>query len=169
MNMMDLFICVFLGIGGYYGWKKGLVMALFQLIAVVLGLYIAFHFSNQIALIFVSSSDGVLVPLLAFILVLIGAYYLIKLSGKLFERSVKFVWPSVLNNLFGALVGSLKWCFMVGSFLLIFNSADSSNTLISSSTKNESLLYEFATDFAETIMPGVKNTLILGYDTVVKS
>jgi len=169
MNMLDLFIAVFLGIGAYYGWKKGLIMALFQLVAVVLGLYIAFHFSNQIALVFVSSSDGVIVPLLAFILVLIGVYFLIKISGKVFERSVKFAWPSALNNLFGALIGSLKWCFMVGSFLLIFNSVDSSNILISSSTKSKSLFYGFVTGFAETIMPGVKSTLVLGYDTVVKS
>ena len=70
--MLDVFIGIFMGVGAYYGWKKGLIMALFNLVAIVLGLYIAFHFSNQIALLFVSSSDGVIVPLLFFILVLIG-------------------------------------------------------------------------------------------------
>ena len=49
-------------------------MSIFQLVAVVLGFYVAFHFSNQIALLFVSSNDGVVVPLLAFVLVL-GSWF----------------------------------------------------------------------------------------------
>lgn len=167
--MLDLFIAVFLGIGAYYGWKQGLIMSVFQLIAVVLGFYIAFHFSNQIALIFVSSSDGVIVPLLAFILVLIGVYFLIKISGKVFERSVKFAWPSVLNNLFGALIGALKWGFLAGSLFLIISPLDSSGRMISHKAKHDSLFYNCTVGFTETIMPGVKNTLILGYNTVVKS
>lgn len=167
MNMLDVFIGVFMGVGAYYGWKKGLIMALFNLVAIVLGLYIAFHFSNQIALLFVSSSDGVIVPLLFFILVLIGVYYLIKLAGKMFERSVKFAWPSTLNNVFGALTGALKWSFMVGSFLLLFASVDSSNTLLSSDVKSNSLFYDFVTGFAENIMPGVKSTLILSKNTIL--
>lgn len=168
MNMLDLFIGVFLGIGAFYGWKKGLVMAVFQLVAVVLGLYIAFHFSNQIALLFVSSNDGIIVPMLAFILVLIGIYFLVKMSGKLFERSVKFAWPSVLNNLFGALIGALKWGFLAGSLFLLISPLDSSGRMISHKAKQDSLFYNCTVGFTETIMPGVKNTLVLGYDTVVK-
>ena len=86
-------------------------MAVFNLVAIYAGLYVAVHFSNEIASFIVSSNDGLIVPLLAFILVLVGIYFLIKL---LVFSSVKTVWPSGLNNVFGALVGSLKWCFFVG-------------------------------------------------------
>lgn len=168
MNVLDLFILVFLIIGGYYGYKQGLIMAVFQLIAVVLGLYVALHFSNQIALLFVSSNDGIVVPLLAFVLVLIGVYFLVKLLGGVFERSVKFAWPSILNNLFGALIGSLKWCFLAGSLFLIIMPIDSSGILISHKSKQESVLFGFTTGFTETVMPGVKNTLVLGYGALVK-
>ena len=167
MNILDLFIGVFLGIGAFYGWRQGLIRAVFQLLAVVLGLYVAFHFSNQIALLFVSSSDGVVVPFLFFILVLIGVYFLVKISGRLFGRTVKFAWPSMLNNLFGAIVGSLKWWFLTGSFLLLIESLNSHNTLISQKTKDGSLLYGMTTEFTEALMPGVKKTLILSYNTVL--
>ena len=143
-------------------------MAVFQLVSVVLGLYVAFHFSNQIALFFVSSNDGVIVPLLSFVFVLIGVYFLVKFSGRLFERSVKFIWPSILNNLFGAVIGSLKWCFLAGCLFLIVAPLDSSGRLISHQTQRESFLYDFTTGFTETIMPGVKNTLVLGYGAIVK-
>ena len=167
MNMLDLFFCILFGVGAFYGWRKGLVMSIFQLIAVVLGLYVAFHFSNQIALLFVSSTDGIIIPLISFLLVLIGVYFLIKVAGRLFERSVKFAWPSILNNLFGAIVGMLKWGVLAGSLFLLIEPIDASNKLISMKTKQDSLFYNNTLGFTKTIMPGVKNTLILGYDAVL--
>ena len=167
MNMLDLFFCIFFGVGAFYGWRKGLIMSIFQLIAVVLGLYVAFHFSNQIALLFVSSSEGIIIPLLSFLLVLIGVYFLAKLGGRLFERSVKFAWSSILNNLFGAIIGILKWGVLAGSLFLLIQPLDASNKLISTKTKQDSLFYNNTVGLTKTIMPGVKNTLILGYDAVL--
>ena len=141
--MLDLFISVFFGVGAYYGWKQGLIMSIFQLVAVVIGFYVAFHFSNQIALLFVSSNDGVVVPLIAFILVLVGVYFLVKMSGRLFERSIRFAWPSVLNNIFGAIIGALKWGFFAGTLFLIISPLDSSNSLLSKQSKEDSLFYNF--------------------------
>lgn len=167
MNILDLFIGVFLGIGAFYGWRQGLVMSVFQLIAVVLGLYVAFHFSNQIALLFVSSNEGIIIPLLSFLLVLIGVYFLVKIGGRLFERSVKFAWSSMLNNFFGGIIGALKWGFLAGSLFLLIQPLDASNKLISIKTKQDSLFYNNTVGLTKTIMPGVKNTLILGYDAVL--
>ena len=154
MNVLDVFILVFLVLGGYYGYKQGLIMAVFNLVAIYAGLYVAVHFSNQIASFFVSSNDGLIVPLLAFVLVLVGIYFLIKFLGGVFERSVKTVWSSGLNNVFGAIVGSLKWCFFVGCFFLLISSIDDSSSLISSETKKDSLFYGFTEGLSEKMMPG---------------
>ena len=87
MNVLDLFILAFLVIGGYYGYKQGLIMAVFNLVAIYAGLYVSVHFSNKISSFFVSANDGFIVPVLAFVLVLIGVYFLIKFLGGVFERS----------------------------------------------------------------------------------
>ena len=169
MNVLDIFILVFLVIGGYYGYRQGLIMAVFNLTAIYAGLYVAVHFSNQISSFFVSSNDGFIVPLLAFVLVLVGVYFIIKFLGRVFERSIKTAWPSGLNNIFGGLIGSLKWCFFVGCFFLLISSIDSSGSLISQETKNDSLLYGFSEGLSEKMIPGVKNTLLFGYESVTKS
>ena len=168
MNALDIFILVFLIIGGYYGYKQGLIMAVFNLVAIYVGLYVAVHFSNQIALFFVSSNDGLVVPLLAFVLVLVGVYFLIKFLGGVFERSIKTAWPSSLNNIFGALIGSLKWCFFVGGFFLLVSSADKGGALLSNESKKESLLYGFSEGLSEKMIPGVKNTLLFSYESITK-
>ncbi len=166
MNVLDLFILVFLIIGGYYGYKQGLIMAVFNLFAIYAGVYVAVHFSNQIASFFVSSNDGLMVPFLAFIFVLVGVYFLIKFLGGLFQRSIKTAWTSSLNSLFGAVIGALKWCFFVGCFFLLVSSLDVAGTLVSKKTKEESLLYGFSKGLSEKMIPGVKNTLLFGYDSI---
>ena len=168
MNVLDLFILAFLVIGGYYGYKQGLIMAVFNLVAIYAGLYVSVHFSNKISSFFVSSNDGFIVPLLAFVLVLVGAYFLIKFLGGVFERSVKTAWPSGLNNVFGALIGSLKWCFFIGCFFLFVSSVDSSGSFISQETKKKSLLYDFSEGLSEKMIPGVQSTLLFGYESVTK-
>lgn len=168
MNVLDLFILAFLVIGGYYGYRQGLIMAVFNLVAIYAGLYVSVHFSNKISSFFVSSNDGFIVPLLAFVLVLVGAYFLIKFLGGVFERSVKTAWPSGLNNVFGALIGSLKWCFFIGCFFLFVSSVDSSGSFISQEIKKKSLLYDFSEGLSEKMIPGVQSTLLFGYESVTK-
>jgi uncharacterized membrane protein required for colicin V production len=143
-------------------------MAVFNLVAIYLGLYVSVHFSNQIASFFVSSNDGLIIPLLAFLLILIGVYFLVKFFGRLFERSMKIIWPSVLNNIFGGLVGALKWCFFVGCFFLLISSLDVSGILLSKKTKKDSFLFGFSESLSEKMIPGVKNTLLFGYSSVTE-
>ena len=168
MNVLDLFILAFLVIGGYYGYRQGLIMAVFNLVAIYAGLYVSVHFSNKISSFFVSANDGFIVPVLAFVLVLIGVYFLIKFLAGIFERSLKTAWPSGLNNVFGALIGSLKWCFFIGCFFLFISSVDSSGSFISQETKKTSLLYDFSEGLSEKMIPGVKSTLLFGYESVTK-
>ena len=168
MNVLDIIILVFLVFGGYFGYKQGLIMAVFNLVAIYAGIYIAVHFSNQIALFFVSSNDGVIIPFLAFVVVLVGVYFLTKFLGRVFERSIKTAWPSVLNNVFGTVIGALKWCFFCGCFFLLVSGIDPSGSMISDKTKKDSLLYGFSESLSEEMMPGVKNTLLFGYDSVTK-
>ena len=98
------------------------------------GLIRCFSLFKPIALLFVSSTDGIIIPLISFLLVLIGVYFLIKVAGRLFERSVKFAWPSILNNLFGAIVGMLEVGVLAGSLFLLIEPIDASNKLISMKT-----------------------------------
>ena len=61
----------------------------------------------------------------------------------------------------------LKWGVLAGSLFLLIEPIDASNKLISMKTKQDSLFYNNTLGFTKTIMPGVKNTLILGYDAVL--
>ena len=48
MKMLDLIILLPLIYGAYKGYKRGFIMSLFMLLAVIVGLYVAFHFTDVI-------------------------------------------------------------------------------------------------------------------------
>lgn len=168
MNMLDICILVFLTIGLFLGWRKGLIMELFTFGSLLAGVFFAFHFSNTISLYFVDESDGVLVPLLSFVLVFILVVVLVRLLGKLFEKFVAFVWLSVFNKIFGAFVGAMKWGFFAGCAIILLGPLDPENKAVPEKVKNQSVLYPYAVLYAETALPGVKNTLLFGYKKVQK-
>ena len=167
MNMLDLLFCIFLWCWRVLWLEERFGYVDFSADCSRSRLIRCFSLFKPNCFAFVSSTDGIIIPLISFLLVLIGVYFLIKVAGRLFERSVKFAWPSILNNLFGAIVGMLKWGVLAGSLFLLIEPIDASNKLISMKTKQDSLFYNNTLGFTKTIMPGVKNTLILGYDAVL--
>ena len=169
MNTLDLCILAFLSIGAVLGWRKGLIMELFTFGSLLAGVYFAFHFSDTITQYFVADKDeGVLVAFLSFLIVFIIVVVLVRFLGKLFEKFVAFVWLSIFNKIFGALVGVLKWGLLAGCALLLLGPLDPKNDAVPVLAKESSVLYPHLMGYTTTIVPGIKNTLLLGYREIKK-
>lgn len=169
MNTLDLCILAFLCIGSFLGWRKGLVMELFTFGSLIAGVYFAFHSSDAVARYFLADKyDGALVPFLSFLIVFILVVILVRFLGKLFEKFVAFVWLSIFNKILGALVGILKWGLFAGCALLLLGPIDPKNKVVPVQTKESSVLYPLVMDYTTTIVPGIKNTLLLGYKEIKK-
>ena len=169
MNTLDLCILAFLSIGAVLGWRKGLIMELFTFGSLLAGVYFAFHFSDTITQYFVADKDeGVLVAFLSFLIVFIIVVVLVRFLGKLFEKFVAFVWLSIFNKIFGALVCVLKWGLLAGCALLLLGPLDPKNDAVPVLAKESSVLYPHLMGYTTTIVPGIKNTLLLGYREIKK-
>ena len=169
MNTLDLCILAFLSIGAVLGWRKGLIMALFTFGSLLTGVYFAFHFSDTITQYFVADkNEGVLVAFLSFLIVFIIVVVLVRFLGKLFEKFVAFVWLSIFNKIFGALVGVFKWGLLAGCALLLLGPLDPKNEAVPVLAKESSVLYPHVMGYTTTIVPGIKNTLLLGYREIKK-
>lgn len=169
MNTLDLCILAFLFIGAFLGWRKGLVMEVFTFGSILAGVYFAFHFSEAITQYFVAYKyEGVLVPFLSFLVVFFVVVLLVRFLGKLFEKFVAFVWLSIFNKVLGALVGVLKWGFFAGCVLLLLGPLDPKNKAVPVLSKESSVLYPYVIKYTTTIVPGIKNRVLLGYKKIKK-
>ena len=170
MKMLDLVILLPLIYGAYKGYKRGFIMSLFMLLAVIVGLYAAFHFTDVIVSYgqehfeWTSKYISPITFLSLFLVVGAGVYF----GGKVLESVIKLAKLSVLNSLAGALLGLLQWTYFVGSLLLMLISFDQKETIISKETKQHSLILPVMTSVLHGSIPGVSSsTLFEFYETQI--
>jgi membrane protein required for colicin V production len=165
MEILDLIILMPLIYGAYKGYKRGFIMSLFLLLAVVVGLYAAFHFTDLIVsygkehFAWKSSYIAPVTFLSLFLVVGAGIYF----GGKVLESVIKLAKLSILNSLAGALLGLLQWTYFVGSLLLMLISFDQKESIISKETKQHSLILPTMTTVLHGSIPGVGSSALFHF------
>ena len=110
MNILDIILVIPMIWLAYRGFTKGLVIELTSLVALILGIWIALHFSYF-------SSDFLTehfeinqkyLHIVAFIITFIVIIILVYLVGKLVERLINLIALGFINKLAGAVFGVLK-------------------------------------------------------------
>jgi len=165
MKMLDLILLLPLIYGAYKGYKRGFIMSLFMLLAVIVGLYAAFHFTDVIVtygkdkLNWKSKYIAPVTFLSLFLVVGAGIYF----GGKVLESVIKLVKLSILNSLAGALLGLLQWTYFVGSLLLMLISFDQKEKILSKETKQHSLILPVMTSVLHGSIPGVNSSVLFDF------
>lgn len=103
---IDIVIGILAILALIWGYRRGLILAIFSVVATVLGILLAFKFSSLVALWLgerTSISDRWL-PIVAFLSVLIGVILLVRLGAKALEGMVELAQLGLLNRLAGSLL-----------------------------------------------------------------
>ena len=168
MNFIDLIIIVLFVWAGWTGFRKGLVIALFTLFALFLGLYAGIHFSDFATNLLREnmSVSSQYLPVVAFTFTFLAVGAMVYFGGKAFEKVIKVVQLSMINKLLGLFLGILKMVFFIGGFIIITESFDEKNDLMSDDLKDNSLLFYPVKSIVTATIPAferstmfVKNTL----------
>ena len=161
MNILDIILILPLLYGTWRAFQKGFVMALFTVLALLIGLYAAFQFSNQLTL-FISNhyytSIPKYLPAISFILLFLIVGACIYFGGKALEQVLKITKLSFLNKLFGALLGFLKWGYFLGGILFFIEAFDSNEQFLGKELKKNSYIYPLATGLIKYSIPDATNT-----------
>jgi membrane protein required for colicin V production len=172
MEIIDLIILIPLIYGAWKGFKKGLIMELFTILALLVGLYAAFHFSDKITEFIVGKTHenpGYL-PAISFLLLFLAVGAMIFFGGKALEQVLKIAQLSMLNKGIGSLIGLIKWGYLVGCVLVFFQSLDQEEKIIPKKNKENAILYPVVTGLVSYTIPGVTKTSLFDYmDTKEKS
>jgi membrane protein required for colicin V production len=145
MNYLDIIIFCILGLLVINGIRKGFILSLATLIALVLGIWVALHFSGFMSnfLIKTFHPSGTWLTILSytltFLLVVIGVIII----AKLLERVIKTVGLGLVNRLIGGLFGLLKGVLGVTVLLFIIIHFDPKEKVITRKTKETSVCYPY--------------------------
>ena len=155
MNIIDIILIIPIIWFAYRGFKRGLIIELASLVALIAGIYTALYFSDFVADFLTNNLDlgPKYLPVISFIITFIIAVVIVFFIGKILEKIVNMVALRFLNKLAGGIFGILKAAVFISILLLIINHFN--DKFISEEKKDGSLLY----NPVESIAPLLWNKL----------
>ncbi len=155
MNWLDIVLAIPLIWFMYKGFRNGLIIELASLAALVLGIFIALHFSFYAKEFLIDNFDIAdnYLNIIAFAITFIIVAVLVYLVGKIIHKLVSIVALGFLNRLAGGIFGLLKAALVLSVILYFLNGFDSS--LIKAEVRENSFLYEPVESIVPMIIPRI--------------
>ena len=139
---MDLAVVCLLVYGLARGAYRGFFVEVSSLLALVLGVFGALHFSSFTASLLSNYIEWDYLPLLSFALTFIGIMIGVAWVGKLLTKLAKVVLLGFLNRLLGALFGTCKWLVICGVIVWILGQIDVFFSFLPETIKESSLVFQ---------------------------
>ncbi len=155
MNIVDIIIVTFLLFGFVRGVLKGLLVEVASLVALVVGVYGAIHFSYFVGdwlKASVSWSEKY-ISLAAFAITFIIIVLSISLLGKILTKVAGVVALGILNKLLGGVFGMLKIGVILSVVFMLFEKINNTLPLVSKEKIETSIFYSPIAKIAPTIFP----------------
>jgi membrane protein required for colicin V production len=134
---------------------KGLFVELASLLALIAGIYGAFHFSYFIGSYLIDYVDWEekYISIVAFAITFIAIVIVISLLGKMLTKMANFASLGFLNKLLGGVFGFLKLGVILSILLLLLDTLNSNLPFVDKEFTKESILYEPVRDLAPMLFP----------------
>lgn len=143
---MIIDICIAIPVlwGMFKGFKRGLIIELCTLMALLLGVYGAAHLGDMGSEWMENNfnTDPGISRILSFAVLFLIIVVLVMLFGKVLTGIIKLVALGLVNKLFGMAFGGFKFFLIVSGLLFLINGFPITSEIIPLSEKRESFLYE---------------------------
>jgi membrane protein required for colicin V production len=162
MNFIDILLIVPLGYAAWRGFKKGFIIEVFTLLALLVGLYAGIHFSDWTANLIkgnVDMEDSYL-PVIAFTLTFLAVGAMVYFAGKMLEQMVRVVNLSPLNKILGVVFGLIKMVYTLSVVLILVETYDERGDFLPEDQKEDSLLYAPIKVVAAATIPAIEESSI---------
>jgi membrane protein required for colicin V production len=123
LNTVDLVILAILIFGAISGFRKGFVMEVISMLALIIAIFVGFKLLHEGINFLRDQFDlsGNFLPYLSFILLFVGTVLLMNLLGKGLRSVLNMTILGTFDKIAGGVFGLLKWSFGISALLWIFN------------------------------------------------
>lgn len=162
MNFVDVLLIIPLIYFAYKGFKNGLIIEVFTLLALLVGIYAGIHFSDGTAKMMKESwgFESDYLPVIAFTLTFLGVGAMVFFGGKFLEKVVDITGLSIANKLGGIAFALLKGGYILSVLIVLVESYDEKGDFVNEDTKTNSLLYVPVKNLSISTIPQLKESTI---------
>jgi membrane protein required for colicin V production len=156
LNYIDYIILAILVLFLIQGYRKGIIIGLATIAALVLGIYVAVHFSNFLDTTLMEHlhPSRKWLPILSFSITFLVVVILVMIIAKLTEKLVDIVGMGFFNHIGGAALGLVKGVILISILLFLFQSIDSKGKWLTEKDKKGSFFYSQVAQ----VFPGLMKT-----------
>jgi membrane protein required for colicin V production len=157
MSILDIALLVLLILGLVRGFSRGFFVEIASVVALIAGVYGAFHFSNFVGSFLKERVDWNenTVNIAAFAITFIIIVLVIALAGKALTKIADFAMLGLLNKLLGALFGGLKVALILSVILIVLDKMHANVLFVKDADKESSVLYKPIKSLVPTIFPTI--------------
>jgi len=159
LNTADIIILICLIPALFAGFMKGFVRQAAAVLALILGVWAGYHFSDFVSHKLLSwiNVDQNILNIISFAVIFIGVLIMVNLAGRAIEGLVKLVLLGWLDKILGIIFALLKYAFVLSILVYILESVDELFQFLPKETLKESVLYGYLSKIAPAIFPYLKN------------
>ena len=150
---IDIIFCILLVMAIFKGFSQGLVVALFSLVAYIIGLAAAIKLSAVVASYLQSGLNvsGKWLPIISFVLVFVGIIILVRILAGIIKKTLNIILLGWLDKLGGFLLYALLYIFV---FSVILFYADQVH-IISGEGKKTSTTFQYVAPLGPKVIDGI--------------
>lgn len=157
MTIIDIVLGALLLFGLVRGLFKGLFVEVASLLALILGVYGAIHFSNFAASFLESRVDWSekYINIVAFAVTFVVIILAIGMAGKALTKLADFAALGIINKLLGGVFGALKIGLILSVALIVFDKMNNTLPFVGEKDLEDSILYKPVKSLAPMIFPSI--------------
>lgn len=153
MNILDLIICLVLLVALFNGWRKGFILQLCSLVAVVAAIVLASRYGAEAGAFL--KHDAQYAEPAGFVVVLLVAMLVITLAARLVRKIFRFAGFGLVDILLGVTVAAAKYLLLLSLAFAAFEKINVNYTLLSKEKIEASKGYEPVRNLSRQILPFV--------------
>lgn len=157
MSTADIILAIPLAWGLFKGFRKGLIVEIASILAIIMGIYACSRFSDMVAA-YIGENlhthlSSLYLSIIATVLVFVGILILVFFLAKRLEKVAEALHFGLINHLLGAIFGLLKWALLLSVILYFFDILNTRAGIVNAASLQHSWLYSHLVQFAPLIMP----------------
>ena len=136
MNVFDIIVYVALAWAVFNGWRRGFLLQMMSLVAVVAALYLSVKYCSEVGAML--GLDGTTQPIVGFIVIFAVTLILLTIAGYLMRKVFRFAGLGMVDILLGILFSVLKIGAIVSALFAWFAAVNKDYDWASKQTVEES-------------------------------
>ena len=151
MNILDLVICLVLVVAVWNGWRRGFILQICSLVALLVALWLAARFGSMVGTML--HIDPQYAEVAGFIAVLVAGLLLVSLAGRVVRRIFHFAGFGLLDIVLGIAVAAAKYLLLLSVAFAALERINVEGSLIPASQIESSRGYRPVRELSRQVLP----------------